>query len=99
MTRHRNSVTAGTMPPAVSVVGRKNSGKTTLLVALAAELQRRGLRVASIKHSHHDFEVDQPGKDSRRHFHEGGVEAVLVASSSTIALVVRGTDAERTRNG
>jgi molybdopterin-guanine dinucleotide biosynthesis protein MobB len=95
MTRHGSSATAGTMPPVVSVVGRKNSGKTTLLVALAAELQRRGLRVASIKHSHHDFEVDQPGKDSWRHFHEGGVEAVLVASPSRIALIVRATGADQ----
>jgi molybdopterin-guanine dinucleotide biosynthesis protein MobB len=95
MTRHGSSATAGTTPPVVSVVGRKNSGKTTLVVALAAELQRRGLRVASIKHSHHDFEVDQPGKDSWRHFHEGGVEAVLIASSSRIALVMRATDADQ----
>jgi molybdopterin-guanine dinucleotide biosynthesis protein MobB len=86
---------AGTMPAVVSVVGRKNSGKTTLLVALAAELQRRGLRVASVKHSHHDFEVDQPGKDSWRHFHEGVVEAVVVASSSRIALIARATDADK----
>jgi molybdopterin-guanine dinucleotide biosynthesis protein MobB len=83
------------MPPVVSVVGRKNSGKTTLVVALAAELRRRGLRVGSVKHSHHDFEVDQPGKDSWRHFHEGGVDAVLIASASRIALVARATDADQ----
>lgn len=76
-------------PPAVSVVGRKNSGKTTLVVALAAELKRRGLRVASIKHGHHHFEIDQPGRDSWRHFHEGGVEAVLLASAGKLALIER----------
>jgi molybdopterin-guanine dinucleotide biosynthesis protein MobB len=83
-------------PPIIAVVGRKNSGKTTLLVALAAELRRRGLRVASLKHSHHDdFEMDQPGKDSWRHFHEGGVEAVIVASPRKVAMVMRAPDADR----
>ncbi len=77
------------VPPAVAVVGRKNSGKTTLVVALAAELKRRGLRVASLKHGHHDFEIDQPGRDSWRHFHEGEVEAVLLASAGKLALVSR----------
>jgi molybdopterin-guanine dinucleotide biosynthesis protein MobB len=83
------------LPPVVSVIGRKNSGKTTLVVALAAELRRRGLRVASMKHSHHDFEIDHPGKDSWRHFHEGGVEAVLVASPQRVALVMRSEEADR----
>lgn len=77
------------VPPAISVVGRKNSGKTTLVVALAAELKRRGLRVASMKHGHHDFEIDRPGKDSWRHFHEGEVEAVLLVSAGKLALVMR----------
>jgi molybdopterin-guanine dinucleotide biosynthesis protein MobB len=77
------------LPPVVAVIGRRNSGKTTLLVQLAAELKRRGLRVASIKHSHHDVEFDTPGKDSWRHFHEGGVEAVLLASPGRVALVAR----------
>jgi molybdopterin-guanine dinucleotide biosynthesis protein MobB len=82
-------------PAVVSVIGRKNSGKTTLVVALAAELRSRGVRVASIKHCHHDFEIDQPGKDSWRHFHEGGVEAVLVASPHRLALVMRSEESER----
>jgi molybdopterin-guanine dinucleotide biosynthesis protein MobB len=88
---------AGAAPalPVVSVIGRKNSGKTTLVVALAAELRRRGVRVASVKHSHHDFEIDQPGKDSWRHFHEGGVEAVLVASPHRLAFVMRSEEADR----
>jgi molybdopterin-guanine dinucleotide biosynthesis protein B len=76
-------------PPVVSIVGKKNSGKTTLTVALAAELKRRGVRVASLKHGHHGFEIDHPGRDSWRHFHEGEVEAVLVAASDRIALVMR----------
>lgn len=82
-------MTEADIPPAISVVGRKNSGKTTLVVALAAELKRRGLRVASIKHGHHRFEIDQPGRDSWRHFHEGEVEAVLLASAGKLALIER----------
>jgi molybdopterin-guanine dinucleotide biosynthesis protein MobB len=85
----------GALPHIVSVVGRKNSGKTTLLVELAAELRRRGVRVASIKHSHHEFDMDVPGKDSWRHFHEGAVEAVVVASPTRLALVARAEAADR----
>lgn len=76
-------------PTLVSIVGRKNSGKTTLLVRVAAELIRRGHRVASVKHGHHEFEIDQPGRDSWRHVHEGGVEAVLLLSSRKIAMVMQ----------
>jgi molybdopterin-guanine dinucleotide biosynthesis protein MobB len=76
-------------PPVISIVGRKNSGKTTFLVALAAELGRRGLRVASMKHGHHHFEIDQPGRDSWRHFHEGGAEAVLIVAQGRVAMVSR----------
>jgi molybdopterin-guanine dinucleotide biosynthesis protein MobB len=81
-------------PPIVSIAGRKNSGKTTLTVAVAAELKRRGYRVASVKHGHHHFEIDQPGRDSWRHFHEGEVEAVLLVASGKLALVMRTPDAE-----
>jgi molybdopterin-guanine dinucleotide biosynthesis protein MobB len=81
-------------PPAVSIVGRKNSGKTTLVVAVAAELKSRGYRVASVKHGHHAFEIDQPGRDSWRHFHEGEVEAVLLVAAGKLALVMRSADEE-----
>jgi molybdopterin-guanine dinucleotide biosynthesis protein B len=87
-----DGVTGDRLPPVVGVVGRKNSGKTTLVVALAAELKRRGWRVASLKHGHHDFEIDQPGRDTWRHFHEGGVEAVVMASAGKVALVMRTED-------
>lgn len=80
-------------PPAISIVGRKNSGKTTLLVALATELGRRGLRVGSIKHGHPHFEIDRPGSDSYRHLHEGGVGGVLLASSARLAFI-EGVDGE-----
>ena len=77
------------IPPTVCIVGRKNSGKTTLTVALAAELKRRGLRVATIKHGHHAFETDEPGRDSWRHFNEGEAEATIMAGTGKIALVMR----------
>ncbi len=77
------------LPHAVCIIGRKNSGKTTLAVALAAELKRRGRRVATIKHGHHAFETDQPGRDSWRHFNEGQAEATIMAGTGKIALVMR----------
>ena len=79
----------GRPPPAVCIIGKKNSGKTTLAVALLAELRGRGLRVASIKHGHHAFETDQPGKDSWRHFNDGAAEATIMAGEGKIALVMR----------
>lgn len=77
------------MPPVVCIVGKKNSGKTTLAVALLAEMKRRGFRVASIKHGHHAFETDQPGRDSWRHYNEGEAEATIMAGEGKIALVMR----------
>jgi molybdopterin-guanine dinucleotide biosynthesis protein B len=64
----------------LSIVGRKNAGKTTLTVALASELARRGRRVMTIKHTHHTPEVDRAGADSYRHFHEGRADRVLLVS-------------------
>ena len=75
--------------PVIAIVGKKNSGKTSLVVALAAELRTRGLRVASVKHAHHAFDVDREGTDSWRHFNEGGVEAVLLVADGKMALVSR----------
>lgn len=64
--------------PALAVVGRHNSGKTTLLVKLIEELTRRGHNVGSVKHHHHaGFEIDIPGKDSYRHRAAGAVETVI----------------------
>ena len=75
-----------TMIPIVSIVGTSNSGKTTLIEKLVAELTRRGFRVATIKHSHHGFEIDHEGKDSWRHKQAGAVATVL-ASPGRIALI------------
>jgi molybdopterin-guanine dinucleotide biosynthesis protein B len=62
------------------IAGFKNAGKTTLVVELIRELRSRGLRVATIKHAHHQFDIDHPGKDSYLH-REAGAEEVIVASA------------------
>lgn len=68
------------MIPIVSIVGKSDSGKTTLIEKLIAELTRRGWRVATIKHNRHGFEIDHEGKDSWRHKKAGAVTTVLVSS-------------------
>ena len=66
--------------PAVAIVGRHNSGKTTLIVKLIAELVARGHDVGSVKHhSHKGFDIDYPGKDSYRHREAGASETVIAA--------------------
>lgn len=62
------------------VAGFKNAGKTTLIVELIRELRSRGLVVATIKHAHHEFDIDHPGKDSHQHRTAGATE-VIVASA------------------
>ena len=66
------------LPPILSIVGRSNSGKTTLLEKLITELTRQGLRIGTIKHSHHQPDMDAPGKDSWRHKQAGAVTSLLV---------------------
>ena len=70
----------------IGIAGFSGSGKTTLIEKLIPVLVRGGLRVALIKHAHHEFDVDQPGKDSYRHRHAGCTE-VLVSSSKRWALM------------
>lgn len=76
------------MTPVLSIVGRSDAGKTTLLEGLIAELKGRGYRVATIKHDVHGFEIDQPGKDSWRHA-QAGSEAVVISSPEKLALIRR----------
>jgi molybdopterin-guanine dinucleotide biosynthesis protein B len=76
----------------LSIIGRKNAGKTTLTVALASELARRRHRVMTIKHGHHPADVDRRGTDSWRHFHEGRAERVLLATPGLRALFERTED-------
>jgi molybdopterin-guanine dinucleotide biosynthesis protein B len=72
--------------PIVAIVGWKNSGKTTLTVGLVAELVRRGRRVATIKHAHHSFQIDEAETDSARH-RRAGAGQVAVVSSERIAMI------------
>ena len=76
----------------ISVIGRKNAGKTTLAVALTGELVRRGYRVMTIKHGHHPADADRRGSDTWRHFHEGRAERVLIASPDLRVLFERSPD-------
>ena len=73
-------------PPLFGIVGWKNSGKTTLTSRLIAELTRRGLKVGAIKHAHHAFDVDQPGRDSHK-FREAGAREVAVVSGKRVAIM------------
>jgi molybdopterin-guanine dinucleotide biosynthesis protein MobB len=68
------------------IVGRKNSGKTHLVARLVRTATARGLRVSTVKHAHHAFDIDQPGKDSHTH-RMAGAQEVLVASSQRWALI------------
>lgn len=75
------------------VVGWKNSGKTGLVERLVAEVSARGLGVSTVKHAHHSFDVDQPGRDSYRH-REAGASEVMLVSSHRWALMHELRDAE-----
>ena len=68
------------------VTGWKNAGKTGLMERLVAEFCGRGLRVSTLKHAHHSFDVDHPGKDSHRH-RMAGASQVLLASTERWALM------------
>ncbi|MHB8886953.1 MAG: molybdopterin-guanine dinucleotide biosynthesis protein B [Methylovirgula sp.] len=70
----------------IGLAGWSGAGKTTLIVKLIPALQARGLSVSTLKHAHHHFDIDQPGKDSFRH-REAGAHEVLIASSNRFALL------------
>jgi molybdopterin-guanine dinucleotide biosynthesis protein B len=74
------------MIPIISIVGKSDSGKTTLIEKLVPELTRRGYRVATVKHDIHGFEVDQEGKDSWRH-KQAGAHTVIISSPNKVALI------------
>jgi molybdopterin-guanine dinucleotide biosynthesis protein B len=72
--------------PIVSIVGKSNSGKTTLIVKLVRELKSRCFKVATIKHSHHSFEIDKEGKDSWLHT-QAGADAVVMSSQKMMGII------------
>ena len=75
------------------VTGWKNNGKTTLVERLVTEIAGRGIAVSTVKHAHHAFDLDQPGKDSWRH-REAGAREVMVSGGARWALLheLRGED-------
>lgn len=74
------------MIPIVSIVGKSNSGKTTLMEKIISELVGRGYRVATIKHNRHGFNIDHEGKDSYRH-KKAGAHTTVVSSPYQLALI------------
>lgn len=83
-------------PPRVfAISGYSGSGKTTLIERCLPLIRARGVSVAVIKHTHHDFDVDKPGKDSWR-FREAGASPVLLSSDHRTALLIEHRDAPPT---
>src|SRR3954465_1595345 len=70
----------------IGIAGWSGAGKTTLLTRVIPRLTAYGLRVSTIKHAHHSFDIDQPGKDSHTHRAAGATE-VLIASTNRFALM------------
>jgi molybdopterin-guanine dinucleotide biosynthesis protein B len=70
--------TAGSVP-VIGIAGWKKSGKTTLVTRLIAELTRRGLRIATVKHAHHKFQIDDAETDSARHRRAGAAQVAVVS--------------------
>jgi molybdopterin-guanine dinucleotide biosynthesis protein B len=82
-----NTLSGKTIPPIVSIVGNSGSGKTTFLERLIPEIQRRGLKVGTIKHDVHGFDMDKPGKDSWRH-KKAGASVTVISSPYQIGMVL-----------
>lgn len=74
------------MIPIISIVGKSDSGKTTLIEKIVPELVRRGYRVTTVKHDLHGFEIDKEGKDSWRH-KQAGAQGVIVSSPQRVAFI------------
>jgi molybdopterin-guanine dinucleotide biosynthesis protein B len=70
----------------MGIVGWSGSGKTSLLVAVLPILRAKGLTVSTMKHAHHRFDLDRPGKDSYRHREAGASEVLVVASSRWVLM-------------
>ena len=68
--------------PVIGIAGWKKSGKTTLAERLIAEFTRRGLKVATVKHAHHDFQIDDAETDSARHRRAGASQVAIVSASA-----------------
>ncbi|MFZ5538852.1 MAG: molybdopterin-guanine dinucleotide biosynthesis protein B [Pseudomonadota bacterium] len=84
--RRSSADTPSAAPKAIGFIGYSNTGKTTLIEKLIPLLAARGLRVSAIKHAHHGFDMDRPGKDSYR-YREAGAGQVLIATDERWALL------------
>ena len=87
MSEHRETAAEG-KPALVAIVGKSDSGKTTLIEKVVPELVKLGLRVGTVKHDAHSFEIDHPGKDSWRHG-QAGAEAYVIASPERLAFITK----------
>jgi molybdopterin-guanine dinucleotide biosynthesis protein MobB len=83
------------LPPVLGFAANSGTGKTTLLSRLIPILNERGLKVGLVKHSHHDFDIDQPGKDSYR-LRKAGASPVVLVSSHRRAVITELTSGEPT---
>lgn len=80
----------------LGITGWSGAGKTTLLTALLPLLTARGLRVATLKHAHHEFDVDTPGKDSWLHRQSGASEVIICSSRRWVQMHELGDEPEPT---
>ncbi len=82
----------------IGITGWSGSGKTSLIIRLIPELRARGLRIATIKHAHHSFDIDAAGKDSYRHRAAGASEVVVSSNKRWAIMHENGTDDEPNLN-
>jgi molybdopterin-guanine dinucleotide biosynthesis adapter protein len=80
----------------LGIAGWSGSGKTTLITKLIPTLSQRGIRVATLKHAHHAFDVDQPGKDSYEHRKAGACEVIVSSARRWVQMHEVGSGTEAT---
>ena len=86
-----DSGSSSTRPGVVHVIGASDSGKTTLIEQLIPRLRAKGIRIGTVKHAHHGFEMDRSGKDSWRHV-QAGADAIAVISPERAAWIMQTPD-------
>jgi molybdopterin-guanine dinucleotide biosynthesis protein MobB len=85
-----------TAKPVLGFAAFSGTGKTTLLEKLIPQLLEQGIRIAMVKHAHHAFEIDKPGKDSYR-LRKAGAQQMLIASSQRLALITENATPQEPR--
>ena len=84
-------------PKYMSFIGHSGSGKTRLICRLVTFLSKKGIKIGTFKHAHHDFEMDRKGKDSHRHFNSGSI-VTIVNSPVKTGIFMRRQKFDRTVN-